>query len=102
MAPAPVNAQPIIDTGPASAASEAGSRKMPEPIMLPTTSAVAIQRPIERLSLRCGAAGAGSAEADPLVLMGPPFSGEPCGSPVRLMDRSFRRSLAPAIGPHHA
>src|SRR5829696_190600 len=44
--------------GPASAASEAGSRKMPEPIMLPTTSAVAIQRSIERLSLRCGAAGA--------------------------------------------
>ena len=54
---------------------------MPEPIMLPTTSAVAIQRPIERLSLRCVAAGAGSAEADPLAVMDPPFSDEPAARP---------------------
>src|SRR5689334_2875475 len=40
-----------METGPAVSASEAGSRKTPEPIMLPTTRAVAIHRPMERLSL---------------------------------------------------
>ena len=83
MAPAPVKAQPIIETGPASAASEAGSRKMPEPIMLPTTSAVAIQRPIERLSLRGGAAGAARRWPIRWCVMGSPFLGRACGSPVR-------------------
>jgi hypothetical protein len=47
-APAPVKAQPTSDTGPAVAASDDGSRNTPEPIMLPSTSAVAIHRPIVR------------------------------------------------------
>ena len=51
-----------MEIGPAVPASVAGSRKTPEPIMLPTTSAVAIQRPIERLSF--GAPFAGAAESD--------------------------------------
>jgi hypothetical protein len=58
IAPAPVNSQPRIEMGPAAEASVAGSRKMPEPIMLPTTSAVAIQRPIERFSFGAGARSA--------------------------------------------
>jgi len=55
-APAPVKNQPSSDTGPAAAASDDGSRNTPEPIMLPTTRAVAIHRPIVRLGgapLRC-------------------------------------------------
>src|SRR5688572_11985941 len=51
MAPIPVNSQATTETGPAVSAMAAGSRKIPDPIMFPTTSAVAIQRPIERLSL---------------------------------------------------
>jgi hypothetical protein len=51
-----------MEMGPAVPASVAGSRKMPEPIMLPTTRAVAIQRPIERLSF--GAPSGGAVEAD--------------------------------------
>ena len=41
-----------IEAGPASPARTAGSVKMPEPTMLPTTSAVAIQRPIDRAGRR--------------------------------------------------
>jgi hypothetical protein len=48
MAPIPVNSQATTETGPAVPAMAAGSRKIPDPIMFPTTSAVAIQRPIER------------------------------------------------------
>src|SRR3954447_17143205 len=51
IAPAPVKSHPNIEIGPAVPASEAGRRKTPEPIMLPTTRAVAIHRPIERFSL---------------------------------------------------
>jgi hypothetical protein len=40
----------MIETGPAASAREAGSRKTPEPTMFPTTRAVAVQSPIERLS----------------------------------------------------
>ena len=68
--------------------SSSPSRKMPEPIMLPTTSAVAIQRPIERFSLR-SPAGDGSALTDPLVSMGSPF----VRSGVDLQD-----AVPPAIG----
>jgi hypothetical protein len=50
IAPAPVKTHPISEIGPAAPARVAGSMKMPEPIMLPTTSAVAIQRPSVRLS----------------------------------------------------
>ena len=50
IAPMPVKTSARIEAGPASPASTAGSVKMPEPTMLPTTSAVAIQRPIERFS----------------------------------------------------
>src|SRR5687767_14680169 len=74
IAPAPVNSQPRMDTGPAELASDAGSRKMPEPIMLPTTSAVAIQSPIDRLSLRSGAAD-GAAAATSVRIASPPCSG---------------------------
>jgi hypothetical protein len=57
MAPTPVKIHPRIDTGPASAASDAGKRKIPLPIMLPTTSAVAIHIPSDLFSR----GGAGSA-----------------------------------------
>jgi hypothetical protein len=50
IAPRPVKTSETIDAGPASPARTAGSVKMPEPTMLPTTSAVAIQRPIDRFS----------------------------------------------------
>ena len=50
IAPAPVNTQPSSEIGPAAPASVAGSMNTPDPIMLPTTSAVAIHRPIVRLS----------------------------------------------------
>src|SRR4029453_18507557 len=39
-----------IDAGPASPDSAAGRVKIPEPTMLPMTSAVAIQRPIDLFS----------------------------------------------------
>ena len=45
-----MKAHASIETGPAVAASDEGSRKIPEPTMLPTTSAVAIHSPMERLS----------------------------------------------------
>ena len=48
IAPRPVKTSDRIEIGPASPASTAGSVKMPEPTMLPTTSAVAIHRPIDR------------------------------------------------------
>src|SRR5689334_19299999 len=57
-APAPVNTHPSIETGPAVPASVAGSRKTPEPTMLPTTRAVAIHRPIVRLSFGAPLVGA--------------------------------------------
>jgi hypothetical protein len=44
----PVNASARMDAGPASPESAAGRVKMPEPTMFPITSAVAIQRPIDR------------------------------------------------------
>lgn len=53
MAPAAVTTQPRM-LMPPKPASELGSRKIPEPIMLPMTSAVAIQVPRPR---RFGAAG---------------------------------------------
>ena len=43
-APSEVTVQPTSEIGP-KAASEAGRRKMPEPIMLPTTSAVQATSP---------------------------------------------------------
>src|SRR5262245_57937193 len=43
-APSDVTTQPAREMGP-KAAREAGSRKMPEPIMLPTTSAVQAASP---------------------------------------------------------
>ncbi len=49
----PVNAQARIELEPeisTTAASDAGSRKTPEPIMFPTTSAVDIHVPRSRLS----------------------------------------------------
>src|SRR5918995_1869448 len=56
IAPAPVKIHPSSEIGPAAPASVAGSMNTPDPIMLPTTSAVAIHRPIVRLSFG-GAAG---------------------------------------------
>src|SRR5262245_26416042 len=58
-APAPVNSQPSMETGPAAPARVAGSRKTPEPTMLPTTSAVAIHRPIDRFSFGAPSDGDG-------------------------------------------
>ena len=45
----PVSTQPSSETGPIAASAD-GRLKTPEPIMLPTTSAVAIQMPSVRLS----------------------------------------------------
>src|SRR3954451_16975919 len=47
-APAPVSTQATSETGPAAAASDDGNRNTAEPIMLPTTRAVATQRPMVR------------------------------------------------------
>jgi hypothetical protein len=47
MAPAAVNSQPMM-LMPPKPANALGSRKIPEPIMLPTTSAVARQKPRRR------------------------------------------------------
>src|SRR5262245_33286199 len=44
----PVKTSAMIDAGPASPDSAAGRVKIPEPTMLPMTSAVAIHRPIDR------------------------------------------------------
>jgi hypothetical protein len=41
---------PVTETGPDVLAITAGSRKIPEPAILPITTAVAIHMPIERLS----------------------------------------------------
>src|SRR5262245_11146287 len=51
--PAVVTAHPS-SAAPPNGASVAGSVKMPEPTMLPTTSALAISRPSGRASLRAG------------------------------------------------
>src|SRR5215218_6180634 len=72
IAPAPVKTQPRIETGPAVPASEAGNRNTPEPIMLPTTSAVAIHRPIVRLSFGRAGAPSGRAAAAVWVAMTSP------------------------------
>jgi hypothetical protein len=59
-APTEVTDQPTSEIGPKTA-SEAGSRKIPEPIMLPITSATAANRP----SLRpAGGSEVSSATAD--------------------------------------
>src|SRR5690349_5569831 len=65
MAPTPVRASATMLIGP-YAPSEAGSRKTPDPIMLPTTSAVAIVRPRPRRVLAAGGADIGSSPVDVL------------------------------------
>ena len=45
---APVKTHPTSDTGPAAAAGDEGSKNTPDPIMLPTTRAVAIHSPTVR------------------------------------------------------
>ena len=62
-APRPVTAHDTIEIGPAAPASDAGSRNTPDPIMLPTTNAVAIHSPIVRLSFRGRARGAPDGES---------------------------------------
>ena len=49
IAPMPVKTHPMIDTGPATEASDAGRRNTPDPTMFPTTRAVAMVSPIVRL-----------------------------------------------------
>jgi hypothetical protein len=63
MAPAPVQPQAGIEIGPVVPAREAGSRNTPEPTMLPTTSAVAIHRPMVRLSFARALGAASSNDA---------------------------------------
>lgn len=46
----PVKIQPKIETGPAASGSDDGSRNTPDPTMLPMTRAVAIHKPMLRLS----------------------------------------------------
>src|SRR5689334_12672102 len=79
----------MIDTGPAADASEAGSRKIPEPTMLPTTSATAIHRPISRFS-RGLEPGASSTVSEVCIVA--PF--------LRPRRNRTSRDLARAIVPH--
>src|SRR5262245_11651824 len=73
IAPAPVKTHARIETGPAVLASDAGSRNTPDPIMLPTTSAVAIHRPIERLNFGRAVSLWGGAARIVTVAMTPSF-----------------------------
>ena len=66
MAPTPVKTQPMIETGPATSASDAGSRNTPEPTMLPITRAVAMVSPIVRFRFFSGI----------VALLGHGFQGE--------------------------
>src|SRR5262245_54715537 len=89
----PVKTSAMIDAGPASPDSAAGKLKIPEPAMLPMTSAVAIHRPIDRF--RRGFA------SRPLVVivgvptaMSPPFSdcfGVGIHEAERMLDRQPTR-----------
>src|SRR5215217_1664814 len=106
MAPAPVKIQARIETGPAVPASVAGSRNTPEPTMLPTTSAVAIHRPIERLSLGRAAPLAGAAATADGVDMAPPLLGYVSHRPSRARARhppwprrSMRRTTVHRAAP---
>ena len=78
----------MIDAGPASPARAAGRVKIPEPTMLPTTSAVAIQRPIERFSLGWRTCPFGPDMRGP-NLMVVPFC-DSAGSRVRVRSRNGR------------
>src|SRR5215218_1587491 len=96
IAPAPVKIQARIEIGPAVPASDAGSRNTPEPIMLPTTSAVAIQRPIERLSFGAPPGVRGSGDLGVRTDMAPPWS-QTMG--FRPLDRPSRRAVRHPVVP---
>ena len=94
----PVKTSAMIEAGPASPERTAGSVKIPEPTMLPTTSAVAIQRPIERLrrGFALGALGTVSVSDD----MIPPSSdaGGVRVHPKPVLDRHLPRGLTSTVG----
>ena len=95
IAPAPVKIHARIDTGPAVPASEAGSRNTPEPIMLPTTSAVHIHSPIDRFSFgRAGGSPPGETVGVGAVAMS---SSSEIGRNVSVSDTSIVRREAPAV-----
>ena len=84
----PVKPQASSEIGP-TAARDDGSPKTPDPTMFPITSAVAIDRPSERLSF--GRAGVSVALAAGAVVAGMEMD----------MARVSFRWVATAIGPQH-